>query len=125
MEKNLYNTHSRRFFLKQAGSFSALAIVAPSALTAGAQEKFKLGLQLYTIRDAMAKDLRGAFKRIVEFGYQEVETYGFNYGNNKYYWGLEPKQAERLLAECGLTTSSGHYDLDKFFGKDQQDELKR
>jgi|RhiMethySRZTD1v2_1073278.scaffolds.fasta_scaffold113592_2 sugar phosphate isomerase/epimerase len=125
MKKNLYNTHSRRFFLKHAGSFSALAIMAPSALTAGAQEKFKLGLQLYTIRDAMAKDLRAAFKRIVEFGYQEVETYGFNYGNNKYYWGLEPKQAERLLAECGLTTSSGHYDLDKFFGKDQQDELKR
>ena len=30
-----------------------------------------------------------------------------------------------MLAECGLTTSSGHYDLDKFFGKDQQDELKR
>jgi hypothetical protein len=89
MKKNLYNTHSRRSFLKQAGYFSALA---PSALTAGAKEKFKLGLQLYSIRDAMAKDLRAAFKRIVEFGYQEVETYGFNYGNNKYYWGLEPKQ---------------------------------
>jgi sugar phosphate isomerase/epimerase len=121
MKKNLYKTHSRRFFLKQAGSFSASAIMAPSALTAGAQEKFKLGLQLYSIRDAMAKDLRAAFKRIVEFGYQEVETYGFN----KNYWGLEPKQAERLLAECGLTTPSGHYDLDRFFGKDQQDELKR
>jgi hypothetical protein len=77
MKKNLYNTHTRRFFLKQAGSFSALAIMAPSALTAGAQEKFKLGLQLYTIRDAMAKD----------------------------YWGLEPKQAERLLTECGLTAT--------------------
>ncbi|MBS1811345.1 MAG: sugar phosphate isomerase/epimerase [Acidobacteria bacterium] len=73
----------------------------------------------------MAKDLRGTFKRIVEFGYQEVETYGFNYGNNKYYWGLEPKEASQLLSDCGLTTSSGHYDLDKFFGKDQQDELKR
>src|SRR5215470_11354301 len=125
MKKNLYNTHSRRFFLKQAGSFSASVIMVPSALTAGAKEKFKLGLQLYTIRDAMAKDLRGTFKRIVEFGYQEVETYGFNYGNNKYYWGLEPKQASQLLTDFGLTTSSGHYDLDKFFGKDQQDALRR
>src|SRR5262245_20775568 len=106
MKKNLYNPNSRRFFLKQAGAFSALAFMAPSALTAGAQKKFKLGLQLYTIRDAMAKDLRAAFKRIVEFGYQEVETYGFNYGNNKCYWGFEPKQAEQLLTECGLTTSS-------------------
>jgi len=80
MKMDLYNTYSRRLFLKQAGSFSASAIMAPSALTADVKEKFKLGLQLYSIRDAMAKDLRAAFKRIVEFGYQEVETYGFNYG---------------------------------------------
>jgi sugar phosphate isomerase/epimerase len=97
----------------------------PSALQRSAGNKFKLGLQLFTIREAMAKDLRATFQRIVEFGYQEVETYGFNYGNNKYYWGLEPKQASQLLSDCGLTTSSGHYDLDKFFGKNQQDELKR
>jgi sugar phosphate isomerase/epimerase len=125
MKKNLSNQRSRRTFLKQAGLFSASAILAPSAFTASLADKFKLGLQLFTIRDAMAKDLRGTFKRIVEFGYQEVETYGFNYGNNKYYWGLEPKQAGELLSDCGLTTSSGHYDLDKFFGKDQQDDLKR
>jgi sugar phosphate isomerase/epimerase len=125
VKKSLSNPHPRRAFLKRAALFSAAAIVAPSALAASAQNKFKLGLQLYTIRDAMRADLRGAFKRIVEFGYQEVETYGFNYGNNKYYWGLEPKQASQLLTDCGLTTSSGHYDLDKFFGKDQGDELKR
>jgi sugar phosphate isomerase/epimerase len=125
MEKTLSYLHSRRTFLKQAGLFSAAAITTHSALTTSAKDTFKLGLQLFTIRDAMAKDLRGTFKRIAEFGYQEVETYGFNYGNNKYYWGLEPKQASQLLTDCGLTTSSGHYDLDKFFGKNQQDELKR
>lgn len=125
MKNDLSNLYPRRDFLKQAGLFSAAAIISPSALKASVKDNFKLGLQLFTIRDAMAKDLRGAFKRIVEFGYQEVETYGFNYGSNKYYWGLEPKDASKLLGDCGLTTSSGHYDLDKFFGKDQQDELKR
>jgi sugar phosphate isomerase/epimerase len=122
---NLSRKHSRRIFLGQAGLFSASAMLLPSALTASASNKFKLGLQLFTIREAMAKDLRGTFKRIAEMGYQEVETYGFNYGNNKYYWGLEPKDASKLLSDCGLTTSSGHYDLDKFFRSDQQDELKR
>jgi sugar phosphate isomerase/epimerase len=125
VKKNLSNLRSRRIFLKQAGLFSAASMMSPLAFTAGVKNKFKLGLQLYSIRDAMAKDLRGSFKRIVEFGYQEVETYGFNYGDNKYYWGLEPKQAGQLLSDCGLTTSSGHYDLDKFFGKNQQDDLKR
>jgi sugar phosphate isomerase/epimerase len=117
--------HSRRIFLKQAGLFSASAITFPATVKASVRNNFKLGLQLFTIREAMAKDLRGTFKRIAEMGYQEVETYGFNYGNNKYYWGLEPKQASQLLSDCGLTTSSGHYDLDKFFRNDQQDELKR
>ena len=59
MEKNLYNTHSRRFF-ETSRVFLGVGHHGASALTAGAQEKFKLGLQLYTIRDAMAKDLRGA-----------------------------------------------------------------
>lgn len=125
MKNKSFCTHSRRTFLKQAGLFSASAMLLPSELTASTKDKFKLGLQLYTIREAMAKDLRGTFKQIAAMGYQEVEIYGFNYGNNKYYWGLEPKDAGKLLSDCGLTTPSGHYDLDKFFGKHQQDDLKR
>lgn len=125
MNSHSISSRSRRNFLKQAGVFSAAAAIAPSSLTAGMKNKFKLGLQLYSIRDAMAKDLRGTFQRAVQFGYEEVETYGFNYGNNKYYWGLEPKDAAQLLSDCGLTTSSGHYDLDRFFEKRQQDDLKR
>ena len=125
MKYNLSSLPSRRNFLQQAGFLSTSALMFPSALQRNASNKFKLGLQLFTIREAMAKDLRATFKRIVEFGYQEVETYGFNYGNNKYYWGLEPKQASQLLSDCGLTTSSGHYDLDKYFAKDQQDALRR
>jgi sugar phosphate isomerase/epimerase len=125
MKHNLFDLQSRRNFLQQAGFLSTSALTFPSALQRNASNKFKLGLQLFTIREAMAKDLRATFKRIAEFGYQEVETYGFNYGNNKYYWGLEPKDASQLLSDCGLTTASGHYDLDKYFGKNQQDELKR
>jgi sugar phosphate isomerase/epimerase len=125
MKHNLSYLQSRRKFLQQASFLSAAALIPSSALQKSASNKFKLGLQLYTIREAMAKDLRGTFKQIAAMGYQEVEIYGFNYGNNKYYWGLEPKDANQLLRDCGLTTPSGHYDLDKFFGRNQQDELKR
>jgi sugar phosphate isomerase/epimerase len=125
MKHNLSYLQSRRRFLQQASLLSTAALIPPSALQRSANNKFKLGLQLYTIREALAKDLRGTFKQIAAMGYQEVEIYGFNYGNNKYYWGLEPKDASQLLRDCGLTTPSGHYDLDKFFGKSQQDELKR
>src|SRR5262245_51990965 len=104
MNNKLSFLQSRRNFLQQAGFLSTAALISPPELQKSASNKFKLGLQLYTIREAMAKDLRGTFKQIAAMGYQEVEIYGFNYGNNKYYWGLEPKDAGRLLSDCGLTT---------------------
>lgn len=109
--------HSRRDFLKQAGLLS-MALTLPEVSFAFSKPKFKLGLQLYSIREAMEKDLKGTLKQVSSFGYQEVETYGFNYGNNKYYWGLEPGQAKQLLDDCKLVSPAGHYDLDKFFGKE-------
>lgn len=115
---------TRRTFLKQAGIISA-ALAIPAIPYAAPKARFKLGLQLYTIREALEKDLHSTLKQVAGFGYQEVETYGFNYGNNKYYWGLEPKQAKQLLDDCNLTTSAGHYDLDKFFGVKQNEELTR
>jgi sugar phosphate isomerase/epimerase len=117
--------YSRRTFLKQAGLMSA-ALSIPSYIHAAPKPSFKLGLQLYTIRDAMEKDLKKTLQRVSGFGYQEVETYGFNYGNNKDYWGLAPKDAKRLLDDCNLTTPTGHYDLDKFFGEGHSDaDMKR
>ncbi len=87
MKTKLSYMHSRRIFLKQTGLSLASAITIPAAVKASVRNNFKLGLQLFTIREAMAKDLRGTFKQIAAMGYQEVETYGFNYGNNKYDLG--------------------------------------
>ena len=109
----------RRTFLKQTGLMTSFALVNPSIVF---KEKFKLGLQLYTIRDAISTDVRKAFKQISGFGYEEVETYGFNKG----YWGLESKVAKQLLDDNNLTTSAGHYDLDKFLlNNATPDDMKR
>lgn len=109
----------RRTFLKQAGLMTSFALVRPSVLF---KENFKLGLQLYSIRDAIATDVRKAFKQIEGFGYEEVETYGFNKG----YWGLDSKTAKQLLDDNNLTTSAGHYDLDKFLlNNATPDDMKR
>ena len=98
---------NRRIFLKQAGLLTATAIVSPSFLL----KKFKLGLQLYSIRGPLARDLQGTLQQVAAFGYEEVEIYGFS--DSKYY-GLEPSAFKSILDENNLTTSSGHYDLNKF-----------
>jgi sugar phosphate isomerase/epimerase len=114
---------TRREFIKQSSFLGMGALVMPEILK---RNKFKLGLQLYTLHQQMQHDLEGTLKKIASFGYQEVETYGYNYGDNKYYWNLEPKKVKQILDDNNLKTVSGHYDLDKFMlaGK-TDDDLKR
>jgi sugar phosphate isomerase/epimerase len=91
------------------------AVLASAVLGSGSvgAEHYKMGLQLFTLRAAMAQDVAATFKRIAAIGYEEVETYGFNHGAIKYY-GLEAKAFRQMLADSNLTTPSGHYDLNKF-----------
>src|SRR5262245_23998517 len=101
---------TRRAFARQAGVYASAALIAPAAL---AQSRYKMGLQLFTIRDAMARDVVGTLKSIAALGYQEVETYGFDPDAIGYY-RLPAKEFAQRLKDNGLTTPSGHYDLNKF-----------
>ena len=78
-----------------------------------APPRYKMGLQLYTIRDAMARDVAGTLKRIAALGYEEVETYGFEPDQLRYYEMPADEFAQRLR-DCGLTSPSGHYDVNRF-----------
>jgi sugar phosphate isomerase/epimerase len=110
---------SRRTFVQQAGVLASAVLGSP----AFASGRYKLGLQLFTLRAAMARDVQGTLKRIAALGYEEVETYGFDAGAVGYY-GLESKVFRQMLAANNLTTSSGHYDLNKFVSS-PIDDLKR
>jgi len=60
-------------------------------------------LQLYSVRDACAKDLEGTLKLVKEMGYEGVETAGFH--------GLKPKEFRKLLNSVGLKCESGHFPI--------------
>ena len=82
---------------------TAAAGAAKAAVIPGGFSLSKVGLQLYTVRDAMAKDLDGTLGAIAAAGYHLVETAGM-YG----------KSAEELRAafdKHGIRTVSGHYPL--------------
>lgn len=104
---------NRRHFLKQAGIVTAAAWANPTWAIPPAFN-YKLGLQLYSLNNEMKQDAKGVLKQVASFGYREVETYGFNHGNNQFYWGMKPAKFKQLLDDNGLTSSSGHYDIDKF-----------
>lgn len=111
----------RRNFLRQAGVLSALAMVRPGQLFARPVPP-KVGLQLYTLRDYIGKDVPGVLAKVARAGYGEVETYG--YSPQTHFWGLAPKEFKAVLAGNGLTTSSGHYELNGFVRDGNAEALK-
>jgi sugar phosphate isomerase/epimerase len=110
----------RRKFIQQAGLLSAISMVGPQHLFA-APASMKAGIQLYSMRDYIPKDARGVLAKVAKAGYKEVETYGYNKAGG--FWGLTAKEFKAVLAANGLTTPSGHYDMDSFMRTGNQDEL--
>ena len=62
---------SRRHIL-QAGA----AATAFSGLAFAGENRTPLGIQLYTLRDEMAKSVPHTFHQLAKFGYREVEFAG-------------------------------------------------
>ncbi|WP_158798202.1 sugar phosphate isomerase/epimerase [Pedobacter sp. L105] len=113
--------NSRRTFIKQAGLAAAGALILPSLASAAAPSK-TVGLQLYSLREQLPKDLRGTIAKVAQAGYKQVETFGYSVKDN--YWGMDPKNFNNLLIENGLTAISGHYGMDKFLTDGNSEELK-
>lgn len=97
-------------------TFSLLALFFGllSSCTTGPQKKssplpkHKIGLQLFSVRDAMAKDPKGTLIALKEMGYEDFETYGFDPETATIY-GYPVAVFKSILDELGLTTTSGHY----------------
>jgi sugar phosphate isomerase/epimerase len=111
---------SRRTFIQQAGAFASAPLLSAAAQP---RRRYKLGLQLFTMRAAMRSDVEGTLKRVAAMGYEEFETYGFDPEEIRYY-GLAAKAFAQLLRDLNLTTPSGHYDLNRFVAS-SVDDLKR
>ncbi|GGH02020.1 sugar phosphate isomerase/epimerase family protein [Mucilaginibacter phyllosphaerae] len=108
---------SRRTFLTQAGLVSAGMMLAPQLLSAKSVNG--IGLQLYSLRDELPKDVKGVIAKVAKAGYKEVETYGYSKQNG--FWGLSAKEFSALLKANGLKTPSGHYGMDEYFTSGSMD----
>lgn len=63
----------------------------------------RIGIQLYTVRGEMAKDVEATLARIAEIGYKEVEFAG--------YFSREPAALRETLDKLGLASPSTHLGL--------------
>ena len=93
---------SRRAFLERGAlALGAMSLHAARAAEAQTGPLGKpIGLQLYTVRDAVAKDLPGTLRAISDIGYREVELAGIP--------PISAPNLRKVLSDCGLTAPSMH-----------------
>ena len=73
----------------------------------------EIGLQLYTLRDELPKDVKSTLDKVAKAGYKIVETYGFSI--KEQFWGLSPLELKKILDANNLKAVSGHYNLGAFY----------
>jgi sugar phosphate isomerase/epimerase len=104
---------SRRDFLRisAAGALGAVVVSQIGCKTgnkraaAADPRSFGIGLQLYTIRDAMEADVPGSLKKVADMGYKYLEL--AKYADGKFY-GMEPPEFKKIVSDLGMEILSSH-----------------
>lgn len=107
---------TRRSFLKTSTVLSAGLLMVPSEFK---PKTSLIGLQLYTVRDAMANDPLATLAQVAKIGYTSVE--GATYTGSEKFYGMSPSEFKKALKQNGLVIPSSHYRLgeEKVNGKTQ------
>jgi len=113
--------NARRNFLKQSALLTTGLALTPSELL---KNQTKIGIQLYTLRDEISKDVKGVISKVAAAGYKEVETFGLS--KQEQFFGLSVKEFGQLLKAHNLTSPSGHYLPEKMlFENGDGDDVKK
>ena len=98
---------TRRSFIKTTAMASAGLMMAPKLFAFA--KKRQIGTQLYTVRDAMAKDPLGTLEKVAKIGFNTVE--GATYTGTELFYGMPAAQFKNILDGYGLEMPSAHYVL--------------
>ncbi len=96
---------TRRRFLKNGSFAVAGTLLLNNPLFARKNNRMNVGIQLYSVREDMAKAPFDTLKKVAAMGYKNVEH--ANYVNGKFY-GYTPVEFRKLLDDLGLKMPSGH-----------------
>jgi sugar phosphate isomerase/epimerase len=94
---------NRRTFIGSSIA-ATLAAAAKPSWAAARHSIDRVGLQLYTVRDAMKTDFEGTIAKVAATGYKEVEFAG--------YFDHSPKDVRAILDKNGLAAPSCHVGYD-------------
>lgn len=117
--------YNRKDFLKTSAAITAGFTIAglpllSTALNGPAKTK-RYGMQLYTVRNDISKNLAGTLQYVAKAGYSQIELFGFD---GKKFFGKTAKEFKAMFKANSLTAPSGHYYLPSFFYEGKDDVWK-
>ena len=120
----------RRTFLQTTAlALPAAALPSQMLMTEMLKKKSKLGIQLFSIPQMVAKDMPGTLKLLAETGYREIEFFGpFDFSapetiegwkplaqmlgiQSNAFYGKSISEVKKILQDLDLSTPSIHLDL--------------
>ncbi|RTY84589.1 sugar phosphate isomerase/epimerase [Flavobacterium sp. ZB4P23] len=108
----------RREFLINAGLALGALAIAPSF--AFDSKKRAIGIQLWTLRNTLPKDVKGVLAQVGKAGFTEVETFGYSVDNG--FFGTSVRDFKSILDDNGLKATSNHFDFNSMI-KDGSTDL--
>ncbi|WP_421898477.1 GNAT family N-acetyltransferase [Marinoscillum sp.] len=111
---------NRRTFVEKTALLGAAAFLPLSGLSNHRAQRYKMGLQLYTIHEDMTRDALSTLKAAKAMGYEDFETFGFD-GEKGTFYGYQSSDFKKMLEDLEITASSGHYGFSSYLHKPEAD----
>src|SRR5580693_85847 len=89
-------------------AFLAMSAMLPLALRSPAASSIPVGLELYSVRNALKQDLEGTVRAVANMGYQCVEFYAPYFD----WTEAQTKDMRKLLDDLGIRCYSTHNNAD-------------
>lgn len=84
-------------------------ILMPKNIFANFPAPSNIGLQLYSLRNEVNKNLEGSLEKIAAIGYKNLEAAGYSEGK---FYGLEPTEIKSMVNDLGMKLISSHLTFD-------------
>ena len=111
---------NRREFIINTGL--ALGTLALAPTFAFNSKKKAIGIQLWTLRDTLPKDVKRVLAQVGKAGFTEVETFG--YSIDKGFFGTSVHNFKSILDDNGLKATSNHFDFNSMIKDGSTDLVK-
>jgi sugar phosphate isomerase/epimerase len=117
--------YNRKDFLKTSAAITAGFTIAGLPLLSnalnGPVKTKRYGMQLYTVRNDLSKNLAGTLQYVAKAGYSQIELFGFD---GKTFFGKPVNTFKAMFDANSLTAPSGHYYLPPFLYEGKTDVWK-